>query len=89
MIHISESTKYLVEIIEDVDAIINAWLADDTQWLHKELSIKSSNNCFSDINDCNPNPCQNSGICTDGVKSFTCDCSTTGFTGNTCEQGKC
>ena len=41
--------------------------------------------CETDIDDCDPNPCQNEGTCTDGVNSFTCDCAT-GFTGNTCDS---
>ena len=38
---------------------------------------------ISDINDCQHNPCQNNGIYTDGVNSYTCDYSGSGFTGNT------
>ncbi|XP_078685485.1 zonadhesin-like [Branchiostoma floridae x Branchiostoma belcheri] len=42
------------------------------------------------IDDCDPNPCQNGGTCTDGVDSFTCDC-IIGFEGYTCRiyVGKC
>ena len=44
-------------------------------------------NCEVDIDDCNPNPCQNNGNCTDEVDDFKCDCSTseTPKTGKTCE----
>jgi hypothetical protein len=41
----------------------------------------------SDINDCEPNPCQNSGMCTDGVDSYTCVCDA-GYTGSTCETSR-
>ena len=27
-----------------------------------------------DIDECNPNPCQNGGTCIDGVDSHTCTC---------------
>ena len=43
--------------------------------------------CFiSDLDLCNPNPCQNNGICTDEINKYTCNCSDTGFDGKNCEQ---
>ncbi|XP_060595177.1 fibropellin-1-like, partial [Ruditapes philippinarum] len=41
-------------------------------------------NCETDIDDCNPNPCQNGAACTDGVDSYTCTC-VAGYTGTNCE----
>ena len=41
---------------------------------------------FSDIDDCLPNPCQNSGTCTDEVNNYTCSCAT-GYTGYNCSIG--
>ena len=41
--------------------------------------------CEVDIDDCESNPCQNSGICNDGVNEYSCDCAKTGFTGTNCE----
>ncbi|XP_030844550.1 uncharacterized protein LOC579853 isoform X8 [Strongylocentrotus purpuratus] len=38
---------------------------------------------FRDINDCSPDPCENGGICNDGVNTFTCVCDP-GYTGPTC-----
>eukprot|EP00057_Strongylocentrotus_purpuratus_P014994 XP_011669468.1 PREDICTED: uncharacterized protein LOC105440709 [Strongylocentrotus purpuratus] len=38
---------------------------------------------FRDINDCSPDPCENGGICNDGVYTFTCVCDP-GYTGPTC-----
>jgi len=29
---------------------------------------------LTDTNECQSNPCQNGGICVDGVNSFTCLC---------------
>ena len=51
-------------------------------------------NCQYDVNECfqyqmNNNwqqPCKNGGVCIDQVNAFTCDCTNTGFQGNTCEQ---
>lgn len=37
----------------------------------------------SDIDDCQPNPCKNNGVCVDGINSYTCDC-THGFIGDNC-----
>jgi polyhydroxybutyrate depolymerase len=36
------------------------------------------------IDECNPNPCQNGGACTDGINEYTCEC-IEGYTGNSCE----
>ena len=40
-----------------------------------------------DINECDSNPCANSGTCTDGDHLFTCACAA-GFMGATCDVGK-
>nr|CAC20782.1 fibrosurfin [Paracentrotus lividus] len=37
----------------------------------------------ADTDECDPNPCLNGGICTDGVNSYTCSCPP-GFTGTNC-----
>ena len=37
-----------------------------------------------DIDDCSPDPCQNSGTCEDLVNDYNCTC-VTGFTGKSCE----
>ena len=42
---------------------------------------------FLDINECQPNPCQNSGTCVDGIAAYTCTCAL-GFTGHDCEISK-
>ncbi len=45
----------------------------------------TGDDCETDIDDCASNPCQNGGACTDGVDSYTCDCSGTGYVGDDCE----
>ena len=39
-----------------------------------------------DQDDCDPNPCQNGGICQDGINSHTCNCAS-GYDGDNCEIG--
>ena len=43
--------------------------------------------CNLDINDCNPNPCKNDGVCKDGINSLTCSCAH-GFSGDDCSLSK-
>ena len=38
---------------------------------------------YLDIDDCQPNPCKNDGVCEDGANSFTCNCAH-GFIGDDC-----
>ena len=42
---------------------------------------------FLDINECQPNPCQNSGTCIDGIASYNCTC-VHGFAGLDCERSR-
>ena len=47
-------------------------------------SETGGNNCDVNADDCNPNPCQNGGTCTDDVGGYICTCQP-GFTGTDCE----
>ena len=41
------------------------------------------------VDPCSSKPCKNNGVCTrDGKGGHTCNCSSTGFNGPTCEIGK-
>lgn len=43
---------------------------------------------FAVIDNCEPNPCQNQGICTSFPQGrYECDCPP-GYTGGDCEKGK-
>ena len=53
-----------------------------------ENDIKISLTSFSDIDECESNPCQNNGTCTDGIASISCNCSE-GWIGSLCGTGKC
>jgi len=44
----------------------------------------SGTNCETNVNDCNPNPC-NMGTCADGVNDYTCTCPS-GSAGDNCER---
>ena len=41
---------------------------------------------FSDINDCDPNPCENGATCSDEVNDYNCTCMA-GYFGKNCSQG--
>ena len=59
-------------------------------WHNNMSSINGVNFYFSisiDIDNCSPNPCNNGGMCTDGVDVYTCTC-LGGFTGDNCEISK-
>ena len=42
---------------------------------------------FADINDCEPDPCQNGGVCQDKVNDYDCTCQP-GYEGKNCETSK-
>ena len=42
---------------------------------------------FSDLDECDSEPCQNAGMCIDSLDSFTCECEE-GYTGSLCETGE-
>ena len=42
----------------------------------------------SDVDDCTADACANNGQCIDGINDFTCDCTGTGYEGETCQTGE-
>ena len=46
-------------------------------------------NFVAEINECiTGTPCLNGGVCSNTAGSFTCNCSGTGYQGDTCQNGK-
>jgi hypothetical protein len=68
------------EVIYDSDGLMNDWV-DKNKGGHIRFTKRTT-----DLDLCNPNPCQNNGICTDEINKYTCNCSDTGFDGKNCEQ---
>ena len=70
-------------------AYIRSWLED----LSKNLCFISMPKFvimfshFTDINECDPNPCLHSGVCLDKINGFKCVCKL-GYTGQNCETSK-
>jgi len=42
---------------------------------------------FADINECDSDPCQHDGACTDMIDAYSCNCGDNGYTGTHCETG--
>ncbi len=42
-------------------------------------------NCEHDVDDCDPNPCENEGVCRDGTNSYSCTCAA-GYAGLNCTE---
>uniref|UniRef100_A0A8D9AAV9 Protein crumbs n=1 Tax=Cacopsylla melanoneura TaxID=428564 RepID=A0A8D9AAV9_9HEMI len=42
--------------------------------------------CEVNVDECIPSPCKNGGQCIDDVNAFICNCTNTGYTGETCEE---
>lgn len=42
--------------------------------------------CETDWDDCESQPCQNSGVCIDEIGGFRCNCSSTGYSGTLCQN---
>ena len=47
------------------------------------ISGYTGEECATDINECDPNPCQNSGVCENRIAEYTCDC-TDDYEGDNC-----
>ena len=56
------------------------------EYMLVKMVLCNIDNKITDIDDCEPNPCEHGGTCTDGVNSYTCEC-VDGYTGVNCETG--
>ena len=50
-------------------------------------SLINRNTNFIDIDDCLNHTCANSGLCVDGINTYSCNCSA-GYTGERCLTGR-
>ena len=67
--------------------ISRLYILHDRNLLSSHTCVHLWVNCFLDIDDCEPNPCANGGLCTDGVNSYTCSCAI-GYMGPNCNTSK-
>ena len=58
----------------------NIWERLNFKWNIELVSLY-----LSDINDCDPNPCVNGGVCHNGINSYTCTCAE-GYNGKNCSE---
>ena len=49
-------------------------IGSEALYREKLCTFRSGTNCEINVDDCASSPCENDGVCTDGVDSFTCDC---------------
>ena len=61
--------------------------AEITSIWSRKLAMFNMYLYFSDINDCDPNPCENNATCSDEVNDYNCTCMA-GYFGKNCSQGK-
>ena len=52
-----------------------------------QFNIHSLCTFFIEVNKCSSDPCQNDGICFDGVQRYECECQE-GWEGERCEDSK-
>ena len=79
---------------------LHVWKVIHSDWLEELTLLYDQNHLdevysawkyfnieFSDINDCDPNPCKNNGTCIDALNGNSCEC-VAGFNGSDCEISK-
>ena len=75
-------------IVKKVGLNIDIWLVGKIRNRLKVIDMEMICSMYSflsylDIDDCQPNPCKNDGVCEDGANSYTCNCAH-GFIGEDC-----
>ena len=53
---------------------------------YESKPLNATHETCKDIDECARDPCKNGGACDDLINSYECDCSGTGFEGDTCEK---
>merc|ERR1711976_499846 len=68
------------EVVYKSSGVMDDWV-DKNKGGHQRSTKR-----ITDLYLCEPNPCQNNGICTDEINKYSCNCTSTGFDGKNCEQ---
>jgi collagen type VI alpha len=85
----TESNIFNVAHYEDLETIVEDLVLStcDGKVVHFCWNNLFDCFCFTDVNECDPNPCQNGGRCIDGLRTYTCLC-TNNYAGVNCDRCK-
>ena len=83
----SSVLKYFYVVMHTILFIIFIVVLLKTWEIFEMCNFYLGTNCETNINDCEPNPCQNSAECMDLIDDYNCQCGDD-WMGKNCEQVK-